>query len=109
MADMFRICPQRGCPEMTTERHCAKHARERDKARGTKAERGYGKDYQARRRDWDKAVARGIVDCSRCGQPIGPNEPWHLDHDDKERDNLTLARPSHQHCNTSAGGKAAHQ
>lgn len=107
--DLMRICPTRGCPKVATGRYCDTHAREHDKQRGTKAERGYGADFQAVRRAWSKAVALGTVNCGRCDLPIKADETWHLDHSDTDRDDLMLARPAHPGCNTSAGGRAAHR
>jgi hypothetical protein len=80
-----------------------------EKSRGTKAERGYGVDYQRLRTKWGKRIAEGVVNCKRCRRWINPTEPWHLDHDDNDRNNLSLAAPSHALCNLSAGGKASHR
>lgn len=82
---------------------------EYEQSRGTKTERGYGADYQLLRGRWALRIAKGIVNCKRCHTWINPNERWHLDHDDNDRNNLTLAAPSHELCNLSAGGRAAHR
>ena len=81
---------------------------EYEQSRGTKAERGYGADYQRLRIKWAKRIAVGIVNCKRCRKWINPAESWHLDHDDNDRNDLRLAAPSHALCNLSAGGRASH-
>lgn len=46
---MRRPCAHRGCPNTAEKRYCKEHAhleRQRDKARGTAAQRGYGGRWQ---------------------------------------------------------------
>jgi hypothetical protein len=45
------------------------------------------------------AVRAGQVSCSRCLLPIGPNEPWHLDHADTGNG---YRGASHVYCNVTA-------
>ena len=42
----------------------------------------------------------GLVNCSRCGEPIQPGEEWDLDHRDDRRGYLGAA---HSRCNRRAG------
>ena len=107
----WRPCPKAECPEPTppAQRYCDAHMVEYEKSRGTKAERGYGADYQRLRLKWALRIAKGIVNCRRCKRWINPAEVWHLDHDDRDRNDLKLAAPSHELCNLSAGGKASHR
>ncbi len=42
-------------------------------------------------------VARGLMVCPRCQQPIHSNEPWDLGHHDHNRTKYT--GPEHRHCN----------
>ena len=107
----WRPCPRTHCPEPTppSQRYCDAHMVEYEQSRGTKADRGYGADYQRLRVKWAKRIATRIVNCKRCRQWINPAESWHLDHDDNDRNNLALAAPSHALCNLSAGGKASHR
>jgi hypothetical protein len=58
------------------------------------------------RAKWEIPVGLGQVDCARCHRRIRLGQPWHLDHTD---DRTGYLGPSHAGCNTSAGGKAAHQ
>jgi len=71
----------------------------------TTTQRGYGVEHQAKRQQWKPSVDAGVTVCSRCSEPIQPGEPWHLDHTDMRDGYLG---PSHERCNTSAAGKAAH-
>ena len=61
--------------------------------------RGYSDAHVARRRQLEPRVATGQVACSRCGQPIQPGQPWHLDHTDDRRGYLG---PAHATCNLRA-------
>ena len=50
-----------------------------------------------------RAVGAGGVACCRCGEPIVPGSPWHLDHLEGTVDQYRGA--AHAFCNTSAAGK----
>lgn len=102
----MKVCAQPGCPEITERRHCDEHATERERARGTRQQRGYTAEHDRLRARWKPKVDRCEVDCARCGRLILPGEVWHLDHTD---DRTGYLGPSHEACNTSAGGKAAHR
>lgn len=101
-----KVCSKPGCPTLTAGGCCPDHAREADRARGTRQQRGYGPDHFARRRRWAPRVATGLVRCSRCGERITKGQPWALDHAD---DRASYRGPSHATCNNSAGGRAAHE
>lgn len=51
----------------------------------TTAQRGYGADHDRLRARWAPIVKRGGVNCWRCKQPIAPNDPWDLGHNDDDR------------------------
>lgn len=104
-----RVC--RDCPAIIPatayKGRCPKHARQADKARGTKAERGYDASYHQQRRAWQRRMNTGErVTCWRCDEPIDP-EHWHLGHDDDDR--TVLRGPECPPCNLSAAGKASHR
>lgn len=103
---MSRVCAEPGCPVITDGRRCPTHTRTTDQARGTRQARGYGRAHDIERARWASAVRRGGVYCSRCHEPIAPDEPWHLDHSD---DRSRYLGPSHARCNLAAGGRAAHR
>ena len=88
------------------QRYCDAHMAGYERSRGTKTERGYGKEFQAERKMWVRMVATGEVNCWRCLKPILPGGEFHLGHDD----NRSIIRgPEHPLCNLSAAGKAAHR
>ena len=109
MPEAWRICPKPGCPTPVPakQRYCDAHMKQYEQSRGTKAQRGYGKEFQAERRMWVRMVATGEVTCWRCLEPIHPGDPFDLGHDDHNRD--IIRGPEHPRCNRSAAGKSAHQ
>ena len=87
---------------------CPQHTRARDRARGTRQQRGYDRDYDRTRRAWAPRVATGTIPCHRCGDLIHPTEPWDLGHDDHDRS--IIRGPEHAYrCNRAAAGRAAHE
>ncbi len=69
------------------------------------ADPAYGSKHQKLRARWALKVDRGGVLCARCGQPIHPGTPWHLDHRDADRSQYL--GPSHARCNTATATHAA--
>jgi hypothetical protein len=105
MPRALRPCTVVGCPELVDHGgKCATHRAEAEAARPSRQARGYGRDHDRERRRWVGRIRRGGVTCARCGQPIAPDDDWHLDHRD---DRAGYLGPSHARCNLSAGGKAA--
>lgn len=100
-----RICPTPGCPHPATALYCTEHQAEYEAKRGTKAQRGYGKDFQSERKRWARRVATGGVHCWRCGTRIEAGAPFDLGHND---DRTKIIGPEHPTCNRSAAGRAAH-
>jgi hypothetical protein len=98
-----RVCLEPGCPTLTDTSRCERHTRERDRARGTRQQRGYdAKHYKARSRV-APLVATGQVKCWRCGELINPAEPWDYGHDDLDR---TVYRgPEHAACNRATASR----
>jgi hypothetical protein len=101
----MRVCSQPECPTLGPNRRCDDHARQAEQRRGSRQQRGYDAEHDRLRARWKPKVERCEVDCARCGQRIWLGQAWHLDHTD---DRTGYLGPSHQACNTSAGGKAAH-
>lgn len=104
----MRVCSEPGCPTLIPKSEgarCKAHRSAHEKRRGTRQARGYDATHDRLRAQWEPKVATGTVKCARCHKPILPGRAWHLDHTD---DRTTYLGPSHQHCNTSAGGHASH-
>lgn len=74
----------------------------RDRRRTT-TEQGYGSRHQRIRRVLAQTVAAGLAYCARCGDPISPDEPWDLGHDDFDRSRYS--GPEHARCNRGAPNK----
>lgn len=106
MPHASRVCPVVGCPVLTTGGRCATHRRQVDRARGSRQARGYDRDHELLRKQWAPRVATGTVACARCSRTIRAGQAWHLDH---KNDRTGYLGPSHDSCNLSAAGKAAHR
>ena len=78
---MRRPCIEPGCPNLTEGTRCAAHARARDRARGSSAQRGYDSAWRALRakaiRIWVRE--RGWV-CPGWGIPPHPARDLTGDH-----------------------------
>lgn len=104
----LRVCAERGCPVLvkTTAYKglCDTHRRARDKARGSRQDRGYGADHQAEHERIATLIRAGItIRCVTCNRPLGPD--FHLGHTD---DRTSWLGPQCPHCNDSAAGRASH-
>ncbi|MGE2733834.1 hypothetical protein [Mycolicibacterium vaccae] len=54
-------------------------------AQGSTSRRGYGTRHQRLREQLKPIVKSGQAICWRCEQPIGPEQPFDLGHDDDDR------------------------
>ena len=88
-------CTMCGKPSIGRGR-CENHTR------GT-TQRGYGFTHRYLRKRLERAIATGRVRCARCGNPIRPDEPWDLGHNDNDRSRYN--GPEHQTCNRSTAAK----
>ena len=103
-----RVCLEPGCPVITDGSRCTEHARAKDKARGTRQQRGYDAGHDALRASWQRRIDAGEhVTCWRptCNRTI-TGRAWHLGHDDVDR-HITHG-PECISCNLTAAGKASH-
>jgi hypothetical protein len=103
MSKAWRICNTRGCPEATTEGKCLKHRRAADKARGSREARGYDHAHREFRKAFIADHQAGTLICWRCRELIPANEPFHLGHDDNDRNLYRGAE--HVRCNTATSGR----
>lgn len=92
------VCTEAGCPELVESGRCTKHRRERDKARGTRQQRGYDAAYDAQHAAYMRQLAAGVVlTCWRCKTVVLPHE-FSLGHCDDDR--TIIHGPEHlRRCN----------
>jgi hypothetical protein len=78
----MRVCAQPGCPTLTDTSRCATHTREREQARGTRQQRGYGAEHEAIRAAL-LPLAYGTkcpIDGPHCVGYMYPHQDLQLDH-----------------------------
>lgn len=81
----LRVCTEPGCPNLTNTTRCPDCTRTRDRARGTRQQRGYGYDHDRLRAQYQRRMDEGeTFTCWRCPRPIDPTS-WDLGHDDHDR------------------------
>lgn len=99
----MRVCNVPGCPTPTQSDRCTAHRVQRERTRGTRQQRGYDREHDELRAQWQPLVAQGTILCWRCRTLIGPDQPWDLGHDDSDRSKYR--GPEHQHCNRATRGR----
>ena len=62
----------------------------------------YGRPHRRVRGRYAPIVAAGNASCARCGQPIAPDEPWDLGHNDL---GTGYSGPEHRRCNRATAGR----
>ena len=81
----MKVCAVPGCPDLTHTTRCTTHTRAKDRARGTRQERGYDATYDALRRSDVARLAQGqVLHCWRCGGVVFPHD-YSLGHCDDDR------------------------
>ena len=87
-----RNCAEPGCPELVQSGRCVRHRRARDRARGSRQERGYDAAYDRVHRAYQRRMDAGeTFVCWRCAELGRPHDVdprpghWHLGHDDTDR------------------------
>lgn len=91
----MRVCAETGCPILvptgTRDGRCDEHRREKDRARGTRQERGYDAHHDRLRAHWQQRLDAGEqITCWRCKALGRPHDvearAWRLGHCDTNRD-----------------------
>ena len=86
----LKVCAEPGCPTLTDRTRCTACTRARDKARGTRQERGYDAAYDREKRAYQRRMDAGeVFVCWRCAELGKPHEidptDWHLGHSNEDR------------------------
>ena len=100
----LRVCSQAGCPELVEQGardgRCTTHQRTKDKARGTRQQRGYDRAHELTRAALlPKAYG---TRCPHCLEYMWPHQALHLDHTEDRKNYIGIV---HEHCNTSDGAR----
>lgn len=104
----MKVCATPGCPVLTNQTRCPAHTRQRDRARGTRQQRGYDAAHDRLRASWQARLDAGeTVHCWRCltrgvHTRIDPTN-WHLGHDDHDRN--VYAGPECPPCNLATASR----
>jgi hypothetical protein len=99
----MKVCLEPGCPTLSTRTRCPEHDRAKDRARGTRQQRGYDNAHDTLRATYQRRMDRGeTFHCWRCGDPIDPRR-WHLGHDDHDR--TRYRGPECVPCSTATSGR----
>jgi hypothetical protein len=99
----MKVCAEPGCPTLTHSTRCTGHTRARDKARGTRQQRGYDSAHTRLRATYQQRMDSGeTFTCWRCTKAIDPSA-WHLGHDDADRS--MYRGPECVGCNTATSGR----
>jgi hypothetical protein len=94
----MQVCAVAGCPELSTTTYCDDCAKAKDKARGTRQQRGYGAQHQ-RTRAALLPDAYGAL-CIHCDERMWPHQALALDHTE---DRTGYRGIVHASCNASEG------
>lgn len=93
-----QVCSTTGCSKLVDRGLCNKCQREKDQARGSTAQRGYGAEHRRTRAALlEDAYGRP---CPHCGERMWPHQELHLDHTEDRKGYRGIV---HGHCNTSEG------
>ena len=100
----MKVCIEADCPTLTNTTRCTTCERAKDKARGTRQQRGYDAAHDRLRAACQRRMDEGeTFDCLRCTKPIDPSY-WRLGHDDHDRS--IYRGPECVPCNQATKGRA---
>jgi hypothetical protein len=101
-----KVCAVAGCPVLTDSSYCREHRAERERARGTRQQRGYGADHDRRRAAIVNAMNAGtVVRCIDCRTVLTP-QTLHLGHTD---DRTAYRGAQCVQCNDGEAGRKSHR
>lgn len=102
-----RVCLEHGCPTLTDRTRCGPHERDRDRARGTRQQRGYDAEHDRVGVEYQRQLDAGQrFDCWRCHMPLTGTvrgRDWMLGHCDADR--AKHHGPEHPRCNLATTGR----
>lgn len=99
----LKVCAEPGCPVLTKATRCQEHTRAKDRARGTRQQRGYDSGHDRLRRAYQLRMEAGeVFACWRCGHEID-SDAWDLGHDDADRSQYR--GPECLTCNRATSGR----
>lgn len=104
----LRVCLEPGCPTITNRTRCKAHERAKDKARGTRQQRGYDAAHDKLRAQYQRRMDAGEEftcwrrESPRCTGTIDPQR-WQLGHDDHDRS--VYRGPECVPCNLATSGR----
>ena len=92
-----KVCTEPGCPNLQAESRCPAHRSDRERARGTRQQRGYDLEYdKARASWWSRLMGGEVLRCWRCDGVVLPHD-FSLGHCDDDRG--VIHGPEHLRCN----------
>jgi hypothetical protein len=98
-----KVCATTGCPEVIDTTYCDDCMEAKDKARGTRQERGYGAVHE-------RTKAALLPDaygtpCIYCGERMWPHQNLVLDHTEDRKGYRGIVHADYRDC--AAGGNAS--
>lgn len=99
----LRVCAEPGCPELVEpgvrDGRCDEHRRAKDRARGTRQQRGYGAEHDAMKATIADAYGQT---CHLCGERMWPHQKLEPDHTE---DRTGYRGWAHASCNHRDGAR----
>lgn len=94
----LKVCSHAGCPTLVATGACPEHTRAADRARGTRQQRGYDRQYEIAR----NAAVATATHCRTCGERFAADNPATGGHVKARRHGGTTAdgiKPECRRCN----------
>lgn len=92
----LKVCAEPSCPVLTKTTRCPEHTRAKDRARGTRQERGYDTEHERLRAELlPQAYGRR---CIYCGERMWPHQHLDLDHTDDRKGYRGIVHADYRDC-----------